>query len=823
MAEVSNYKSNHRNNKHLKHKRSWIKTTLIGVFSLLLLVVLIGYWLFRSSLPELDGELSFQELSQTVTIERDKMGLVTISSTSRTDSAFAMGFVHAQERFFQMDLLRRSGAGELSELFGKLALKRDKRNRVHRFRARAKRFMAAFPEYQKQIFSSYTKGVNAGLKALETKPFEYYLLQTEPQQWQIEDSLLTSYAMYFDLQSSFGRLEWHQHLLRQSLPEELTKFLLPNRSFWDAPIQEDSEVWEQQALPSLHSKLTASIQSRQIMEQDLRREESSRFGVIGSNNWAIGGTMTKSGAAIMADDMHLGLSVPNTWFRMRLLNPDGSLDVNGVSLPGGPLIVAGSNTYVAWGFTNSYGDWGDLIQLKLNPEDSSQYLTEKGYQTFTEYSEIIKVKGKDSSELIVKETIWGPVVTGASNEMMAYQWVAHYPQGMNGGLLAMEKMKSVEQTLSIVDSIGMPAQNAILADKFGNIAWTIFGAIPQRRYPEASLIDSEQKLSAVNYIQPADWSDGKHGWDGWLQSEQYPRVKNPVNYRLWTANTRVVTGKDLAIVGKGHYALGARAKQIRDGLLQLKGPIREQDLLQVQLDDRAIFLSRWQQLLVGVIEKTESKKLKIFQESLQQWGERASVDSVGYRLVKEFRLKVSRTLFASITAPCKEMFPQCNYYRATHLWEEPLWTLVTEKNPAWLPEKYSQWQNFFEKMIEETFSAVLNGEQNLEKYTWGAKNQIKIKHPLSRGVPGLSLLTDMPVKSYSGDRDMPKAATSRFGASERMIISPGHEADAILHMPTSQSGHPLSPYYGKGHEDWVEGRATPLLPGETEWTLRLVP
>ncbi len=818
------------------NKKSWWKILLLSVGGLLLIIVVIVYWKLNSSLPQLEGTVSNKNLTAQVSIERDAQGLVTITSTSRNDRAFAMGYVHAQERFFQMDLLRRRGAGELSELFGERALKIDKTARVHRFRARAKQFIENFPASQKQIFEYYAKGVNAGLQALKSKPFEYHLLMLEPANWAVEDSLLTSYAMYFSLQSDYGRQEWQQHLLQQSLPSELTQFLLPIRSFWDAPIETESEAkdWIQERLPKTSpfaSKTTAYLKMQQPtlqneLEADLQQEESSQFGVIGSNNWAVAGALTETGSAIMADDMHLGLSVPNTWFRMRLKNPDGSLDVNGVTLPGGPLIIAGSNTFVAWGFTNSYGDWGDLIQLQINPDDENQYRTVDGYRDFVVYPETIKIKGAENFQLEVKETQWGPIVSGPSDELMAYKWVAHYPEGMNAGLLEMENMKSVEQTLTIVDSIGMPAQNAMLADRFGNIAWTIFGAIPKRQN-SAEVVQQQENAEAVllqkNYRVPADWSKGGYGWDGWLTSAQYPVVKNPRNFRLWTANTRVVSGEKLAIVGDGHYALGARAKQIRDDLMDLSSPIKEQQLLDVQLDDRAIFLTRWHLLMSEVLNNSSNQQLAIFKQSLQEWGARASVESTGYRLVKEFRLAVARKVFAAITAPCKQKFENCNYYQATHLFEEPLWSIVTEKNPNWLPSDYTDWQQFFEAMITTEFAEIISGKTRLSQYTWGSKNQIKIKHPLSGAVPGLASLTDMPIENYSGDRDMPKVANSRFGASERMVISPSHEEDAILHMPTSQSGHPLSPYYGLGHKDWVEGKATPLLPGETVWTLRLQP
>lgn len=813
------------------NNKGWLKKILLSLMVLLLLAAAAVYWIFRSSLPELTGELTSADLTGPVVIQRDQQGLATISGENRDDLAYATGFVHAQERFFQMDLMRRRAAGELSEILGKVTLNVDKNARVHRFRARAKKFIAQFSNTDRALLAAYTKGVNAGLKKLSSKPFEYYLLGSEPQPWHAEDSLLVSYSMYFTLQYGNAANEWQAYLLEKTLPESLSRFLLYQRSEWDVPLEQDVTPYQPMLLPKLQDLSFKEKPAKKNL-QALKNSENDPWGIIGSNNWSMSGQMTKSGAAMLANDMHLGIRVPNTWFRLRLLltkssssipnlastpasTPASTMDVSGVSLPGTPLIVVGSNTFVAWGFTNTSADWGDLVKLKLNPENEQQYLSVNGYRNFEIFDEPIKIKGEKAADFKVRETIWGPVVDGPSDELMAYKWVAHYIQGANLGLAKMEKVKSVVEAAALADQMGMPAQNAMLVDRFGNIGWTVFGAIPRRIYDDS--------FSENQYQRPQDWSTGQMGWDGWLTTAEYPKVINPVDYRLWTANNRVVSGHDLKIMGDGRFGHAARAKQIRDDLFALKSDVEEKDFLAIQLDDRAIFLTRWQQLLQQLLRGTDNQKLKPYLDYVSHWGAKAAVDSVGYRLVKEFRLAVFRDILARVSKPCTDKYKKCNIYRASRQLENPIWAIVSGRDKSWLSEGFSNWNDYLESRAIAAFDKTLNGKQPLSSYTWGDSSRLNIVHPLSRFVPGLGYLTDMPHETMQGDRDMPNVAGRSFGASERLVVSPGHEQQGILHMPTSQAGNPLTPYYGVGHEDWVKGVATPLLPGKTRWKLVLKP
>ncbi|HEV2844927.1 MAG TPA: penicillin acylase family protein, partial [Thermoanaerobaculia bacterium] len=327
----------------------------------------------RASLPQLDGERALAGLSAPVEVERDDLGVPTVRGASRVDIARAIGFLHAQDRFFQMDLLRRQSAGELAEIIGAPALETDREHRVHRFRTRARRVQEAAPPADRALLAAYTEGVNAGLAALGEKPFEYLALRVDPAPWRPEDSILVVYSMFIELHDEDGSNESELGTLRDTLPREMFEFLAPAGTEWDAPIAGEAfatppipgpEVFDIRKRPAVARPKAASLRPESSWEEDDGRA------AIGSNNWAVAGSHSADGRALLANDMHLDIRVPNTWYRASFARPDGAggtLRMTGVTLPGVPAIVVGSNGHVAWGFTNSYGDWTDLVELEVDP------------------------------------------------------------------------------------------------------------------------------------------------------------------------------------------------------------------------------------------------------------------------------------------------------------------------------------------------------------------------------------------------------------------------------------------------------------------------
>jgi penicillin amidase len=795
----------------------WLRY-LLGTLLVLVLGVFVAAWfLLAGSRAQLDGEVQANGLSDAVAITRDALGTTTLQGKSRDDVTYAMGYVHGQERFFAMDLMRRLPAGELSELVGAKALDTDLNHRRHRLRSVAQAAYAALPPEQKRTLDLYAAGVNAGLAHLHVKPWEYLLLNAKPQAWRPEDSFLVIAAMYLDLNGD-GRNERELHLaeLRDALPAPVADFLLSPDPDWEAPLQGDlshppvipsAEVFDlRKAAPSTtgdNTALTAAL----APALDAARP--------GSNNFAVAGSLTESGAAIVANDMHLSLRVPNIWYRVRLRYPDaaapgGQRDANGVSLPGTPALVVGSNGQVAWGFTNSYGDWADWVRVQRDPNDATRYKVPEGWAALESHDEVIHIKDAPDHTLKVEATRWGPIMgKDVDGTPLALAWIGDRARGYNLGVMQLEHSDSAHAALDLAPGMGMPPQNLLVGDSAGHIGWTVTGTcIPLRKGYDAQL--------------PADWSNADTGWLGCAEASQYPRVEDPADGRLWTANNRTVDGAELELLGNGGHDLGARAQQIRDDL-RARNSFTPGNMLDVQLDNRAVLLTRWQRLLQDTLAGTHDPELEQLRQLTVAWAGRAATDSVDYRLVRAFRDKVKEKALAPFVAQVKAKHEDFAWPGLVDT-EAAVWTLLRDRPANLLDPAYDNWNALLNAAAHDVADELGKQPGGLAARTWGEHNRTDIRNPLSRALPGfLARFLDMPDEPVAGDHNMPRVVSPGFGASERLDAMPGHEAQSILHMPGGQSDNPLSPYHGAGQEDWVNGRPTPLLPGPDQHTLTLLP
>ena len=454
----------------------------LGALIALLVVAVAGvaawFWVqVGQSVPVYSGELELAGLFAPVTVERDALGVVTIRSQNALDEARALGFVHGQERFFQMDLLRRSAAGELAALVGAAAVPLDKARRIHALRDTAARVVADAPADYREQLVAYAAGVNAGLAALDGKPFEYLLLRMEPEPWTPEDSVLAVGAMFFDLQGGHGRHELSELGARRALPPVVADLLFPTLAAGDTPI--DGSDSPPTRLPAADEYFRLTLPRDWFGEPVAARVPPP----VGSNNWAVAGEHTASGRGLVANDMHLGLQVPSIWFRVDLVRPD--LRLTGVTLPGMPLLVVGSNGSVAWGYTNSYGDWLDVVPLTDDDELEA-------------VSSPIEVAHGEPVAFEWRRSAHGPVAGElADGTPYAIRWTAHHAEAFAPGFLALARAGDVDEAMAAANRSGIPAQNFVVADASGHIGWTIMGRMPRRT---------------------AD------GWDGWLAPDEYPRV-----------------------------------------------------------------------------------------------------------------------------------------------------------------------------------------------------------------------------------------------------------------------------------------------------------
>ena len=777
-----------------------------GAGALIVLAIAVAWLAVRASLPQLDGAIRVDGVNSPTTIVRDDSGIPTITASTRADLAFATGFAHGQDRFFQMDLIRRQAAGELSELFGGVALDTDKRHRFHRFRSLAQSVVERESAENLEVIEAYAAGVNAGRDSLGARPFEYMILQKNPQDWLAEDSLLVVYAMYMQLNDSRARKDVRRGYAHRVLPPEVYTWLYPDGSSWDVPLMGAARSVAPYPLSHEYSV-------RDWDGEASPTNEKGRPPLDGSNNWAVSGALTTTGRALVSNDMHLGLSTPNIYYQARLVRTGiDPFSVTGVTLPGAPFVVAGSNGHIAWGYTNSYGDWSDAVIIK--PGDApGTYRTPEGDLPFVTHSELINVAGAESVEFEIRETIWGPVdeTVDYPDGEIAVSWIAHKAEALNLNIMKLETATSVNAALDIANTVGMPPQNFVTGDAGGNIAWTIAGQIPIK--------------ADFDPMVPADWSE-QHGWTGWLSPSEYPRVVNPASGRIWSANSRVVDGESLQIIGDGGYDLAARANQIRDALFA-RDTFEPVDMLAIQYDDRAVFLSSWRDLLLDVLDSEavgDDADLLEYRRLVEEWIPRAAPESVGYRLVRAFRFEVRERVFTGLMAPVREAYDESVNLRISNQFEAPLWQLVNQQPLHLLPGNYESWDALMVAAVRENIAWFEhNYEGPLADRNWGEKNIMAIQHPMSRAIPFLSDWLDMPHVAVGGDSNLPRAQGTNFGASERFSVSPGDEEHGLMHMPTGQSGHPMSDFYRKGHEDWLHGRPSPFLPGDPAYTLTLVP
>jgi penicillin amidase len=781
--------------------------------------VAAGFWfrgLVRAGLPRLDGASVLPGLSAPVRVTRDSLGVPTVLASSRIDVARATGWLHAQDRFFQMDLLRRRAAGELSELVGAAALPLDREARVHGFRKLAREVMARESPGRQALMAAYAQGVNEGLAFLGEKPWEYLVLRSRPRPWLPEDSVLVEFAMTLDLQDGMGRYARTLAAIRDEYGAASLAFFAPLYTSQDMAL--DGSVSPPAPVPPPSE---IDLRGRNAGGEASAARAPGSFDPAwgdheapGSNNLAVAGSLAGGGAAIVANDMHLRLGVPNTWYRMSLRWPGHG--ETGVTLPGTPALVAGSTGRIAWGFTNSGAGTGDIIVVDptISP-DLYHGPNGGGSLRYDMRTEVVAVRGASPVSMSFAWTVWGPIVaTEPDGKQFAFHWTEDNPAATNLDIMDLEDAADVRGAISIAHHMGIPSQNFLVADSAGQIGWTLAGALPKR--------------IGYNGRLPVSGIFGDRRWDGFLSSAEVPTIVSPANGRLWTANNRTVGGRALEAVGDSGYALASRARQIRgdlDALIARGAPVGPRDLLAIQLDDRGLLLETWRALLLATLgpDAVAAKPSRgALLKAARDWDGTAGAGSTGYGVVRAFRLAVAHRVFDPIFAPCVARFPEFLWTRLNY--EEPLETIVRVRPAHLLDPSYKTWDDLLAAAADDVTVSFAKQGADPATTPWGRLNTARITHPLAQALPRWAAAwLSMPADPLPGDSNMPRVQEASFGASERYAVSPGHEDQGIFHMPGGQSSNPLSRYFRAGHEAWVRGEPTPFLPGPAEHTIDLSP
>ncbi|RMG44156.1 MAG: penicillin acylase family protein [Acidobacteria bacterium] len=800
----------------------------------------------RGSLPPLDGSFPLPGLEGPARLERDRLGIAIVTAENRRDAARALGFAHGQDRFFQMDLLRRAAAGELAALIGSAGLPHDRVARAHRLRRVAERALAALPPSDRRLIEAYADGVNAGLATLRVRPWEYLALRVAPEPWRPQDCFLALAAMFLELEDEWGRRDVEREVARRVFPPAVADFLLQTDGRWSAPVLgeapappavPDASTFDLRSLLRALRAGTGRERSRDPLPDRSPREvrppdpraggapaTAEPLAPAGSNGWLVSGRLTQDGRALLANDMHLGIAIPNTWYRavLRWKSDDGTeWRLAGVTLPGTPFLVSGSNGRIAWGFTAAEGDYADVVILDPVPEKDpadrgaerpERWLGPDGPHPFDSFEETIAVAHGERVRQTYRSTPWGAAVRSrALGALVAVLWDGEMPDAYDTMLGRLETASSVEEALDIGSRAGLPHLNLLVADAAGHIGWTITGRFPRR-------------IGATGPY-PVHSSQAEIGWDGWLPPGERPRLVDPASGLIWSANNRMARGEpwDGRLGPDGAHPV--RAWQIRDRLERLADP-DERAMLAIQLDDRADLLLDWRPFFLRALDEPSLSdprhpRRREFFEIVRAWDGRAAIDSPGFRLLRgafDAAWSAVRAAFNEVVA---ERFPA-----ARILVTEPAARALVARRPLHLLDpEYDDWDAFLLAAVDRAIAELDRDHpgEPLAHRTWGEVNRFRAVHPIAARIPLLSRWASIGPDPLPGWRFCIRVQSPTAGASDRLAVAPGKEEEALFQMPCGQSEHPDSPFFDTDHPAWLRGTPAPLLPGPPEHRIDLRP
>jgi penicillin amidase len=771
---------------------------VLGLWTLGTAVVLLALlaWFMsiaRSALPELDGPVAVPGLSAPVSVTRDAQGVPTIEAANLDDLFFAQGYVTAQDRLFQMDLMRRAASGELSEIVGEVALKHDRQQRILGIRAAAEMGLAITTPEDRQQFNAYAQGVNAFIKwHRERLPLEFRLLRYTPRPWRVEDSLMIAYQMVQTLSTSPHDALTREKVLAKLGPE-LTADLYVNTSWRDHPPGAAPSKLETIAPANRNSPggvVTTAFPEKSLnalWQPWLEPFFHDEHFPIGSNNWVISGAHTISGKPLLSNDMHLGHQMPNLWYEAHLRS--GNFDVIGVTLPGYPYVIVGHNQRVAWGFTNVGPTVEDAFIEKFNQD--GRYLTPDGWKQPDMRHEIIKVKGKPDIALDIATTRHGPIVSElepGETRKIALRWTLY--DGIRSPFFHIDSSQNWQDFRRAFSELDAPGQNVVYADVDGNIGYQATGKIPIRASGDGSV--------------PVDGSDNAHEWTGYIPFEKLPTAFNPSSGIIGTANSRITTdgyGYSLSVEWESPW----RTDRIYH-VLEAGKKFSAADMLSLQTDvyselDRFVA----DKIVYAVSHsKNPPSRVRKAAEILQQWNGQMNANSAAPTIVSEVRNKLKQLLLEPKLGSANAEDDSRLSWRSYKWMQETMWLEnVLNTQPArWMPPGFSDYNELITSATEQ---ALKSAPSDLDSWRWGAQNSLTIQNPILGQMPIVRRWSGTGTNPQSGSVYTVKAVGRAHGPSERFTADLSNWDTSTLNTVTGQSGNLLSPYYMDQWQAWYTG------------------
>ena len=758
-------------------------------------------------------------LRSAVTVRRDGRGIPYIEASNEDDLYFAQGYVTASDRLWQMDLLRRTARGELSEIFGRVTLEEDKRRRTYGFARLSEEMERTLAPDVRQVLTAYANGVNAFITTLDEKnlPPEFRLLGTRPRAWQVADSIVVG-KIFAELLSRPWRADIERLALSDIAPAKL-RALTTDESPFDVFVvgtddkarRATSRKVKIDSAPTLNNEASHNVLHRLAEIDDLLKRSQNRLGMDGealaaSNNWIIAGKRSVSGKPLLANDPHLPASAPSIWYMTHLSVP--GLRVAGVTAAGAPGIIIGHNERIAWGATNTGPDVQDVYVETFDAANNRRYKTPAGFAEAEVRSEPIKVRKSliaPDTEIVTHEvtvTRHGPVVFEAEGKRYALRWTALDPKAIE--FAAFYKINRAGNWREFTQAASLypgPMQNFVYADRDGHIGYYAAGLVPVRQSGDGSL--------------PYDGATGAGEWTKFIPFAELPHVYDPPSGIIVTANNRIV-GRSYKPHLTNAWAAPYRARRIHD-LLTAKPKLSVEDFKRIQYDAFSVggklFADEAYKILYAsdsVRDRGASPHLDLALSLLRDWNGEVTPDSRAAALVATMRTKFRERVVAAVIGA-----ERAKNYRGANVENFADMVLRTQER-EWLPKEFSSYADLLRACARDAHAELtkqLGADET--KWTWGALTPARFPHPLAQ-VPvfGTPFVIQPFPQRGSG---FTAGATINVGASVSMrLIADANDWDNTRQtVALGQSGDPASPHWKDQLNDWQSGE-TPVFPFTTE-------
>ncbi len=787
------------------------------------------------SFPIVDGEIQLPGLQGEVRIYRDSYGVPQIYASTQHDLFFAQGYVHAQDRFWQMDFWRHLGAGRLSELLGKSMLETDQFLRTLGWERISQREVEMMGEEEQAILAAYSSGVNAYLEqaAGSSLSLEYYFLNLinkdyQPEPWTPVNSLTWGKAMAWDLRANLDS-EIERAQLLKTLPRNQLEFLYPEYpadhplivpGFSPSGEKSTSQESGGQAGDDLVRLLAPLLGEVSTSAAALDQLTGGGFESIGSNSWAVSGDLTDTGKPYLANDPHLGSQMPSIWYEVGLHCLEKTelcqLDVAGFSFAGVPGIIIGHNDRIAWGFTNVGPDVMDLYIEKINPENPNLYLTPDGWQEMEVINETIQVAGGDPVELAVHLTQHGPIIGSVygleafaeesglaipENYALALRWTALEPGCLFCSIWDFNQASNWEEFREASKNFTVPAQNLLYADVDGNIGYQMPGSIPIR-------------VEGHNGMLPVPGWNGDYEWQGYIPFNDLPHVLNPKEGYIVTANNAVV-GTDYPYLISKQWDLGFRAQRITELLNEAPGPINLTYLKKMQGDNYDALAAILVPFLLD--QQFSDPDLQAAQDLLRGWDYQADMDSSPAALYMVFWQNLLDNTFP-------DNLPEDYQIGVESRAKEVMRRLVSQPDSPWWDDASTADREYladiFRLSLKEAYRELkreLGNDPSV--WQWGDIHTITFQNQVMNSFPVIKGAFNRGPLPCSGGNSIVNATgwdpenpyVIDWLPSMRMIVDLNDLSNSLSIHTTGQSGHAYHPHYFDMADLWRKIYYHPML------------